>query len=300
MIRNLFSIAMLLAVSWGQESTPVSPMVAKTTAQPRSGNLVAPGAFNPGDPLESRPLPGIPPLPGGKATLIGGTIHTVDHVRDRIVLQVFGGKTLSLWFDERTRMFRDGKAASLSDLRTGERAYLDTTLDGTRSFVRNIRIASAIPAGHSSGQIVGFDNATGELTLRDTLSPEPVTMHLGAGAKIVSGDRQIARSELRPGALVSVTFDPDGKTPAVRQISILASTGETFVFFGRIEHLDLRRGLLVLVDPRDNKSYDVYFVPGMSGVTRELRQGINVTVRANFDGQRYQSREIAVNSITPK
>jgi hypothetical protein len=123
-------------------------------------------------------------------------------------------------------------------------------------------------------------------------------MHLGADARIVSGDRSVARVDLRPGALVSVTFDPAGNTPVVRQVSILASTGETFVFVGRIEHLDLRRGLLVLVDPRDNKNYDLYFDPSAVGVTRELRQGMNVTVRANFDGQRYQSREIALNSIS--
>jgi hypothetical protein len=211
---------------------------------------------------------------------------------------VFGGKTMSVLFDERTRMFRDGKAVSLGDLKNGERAYLDTTLDGTNIFVRSIRVASAVPAGQSSGQIVSFDNATAELTLRDTLSPEPVTMQLATDARIVSGDRTAAQTDLRPGALVSVTFDPHGKTPVVRQVSILASTGETFVFVGRIEHLDLRRGLLVLVDPRDNKTYDLYFDPSAVSITRKLRQGIDVTVRANFDGQRYQSREIAVNSVT--
>jgi hypothetical protein len=280
----------LLAVAWGQASTAGSPMVARTAPEARDANLVSPATFSSGDPVTSRPLPGVPPLPGGKATLFGGTIYTV--------LQVFGGKKVSVLFDERTRMFRDGKTISPGELQKGDRAYLDTTLDGTDIFVRNVRIASASPSGQSSGQIVGFDSSTGDLTLRDTLSPEPVTMHLGAGARIVSGDRLVARADLRPGALVSITFDSSGKTPAVREVSILASTGETFVFVGRIEHLDLRRGLLVLVDPRDEKTYDLYFDPGVGGVTRELRQGMNVTIRANFDGQRYQSREIAVNPIT--
>ena len=285
MIRCLFTVVSLLSVGWGQASTP-PPMLAKADGEIRHTSLVSPALVRPADAVSARPLPDIPPLPAGKTTLIGGTIRSVDHVRDRIVLQVFAGKAISVLFDERTRLFRDGKAASLGDLKKGDRAYLDTTLDGTAIFVRNIRIAAVVSSGQGSGQIVTFDKGTGELTLRDTLSPEPVTMRLDAGASILQGDHTVTRAELQVGSLVVVTFDPAGKTPTVRQVSILASPGTAFVFVGRIEHLDFRTGLLVLVDPRDNKNYDLYFDSGTDGVTRDLKQGMNVTARATFDGTR--------------
>jgi hypothetical protein len=298
-IRWLSLVVTLVGVAWGQSPAPSSPLVAKTADG--GANMVSPATITPADEGNTRPLPGVPPLPKGKATLIGGTIQSVDHVRDRLLLQVFAGRKMLVLFDERTRFFRDGKVASLGDLKKGDRAYLDTTLDGTDIFARSIRIASAVPSGQSSGQIVGFDNQTRQLTVRDSISPEPVTMRLAPDATIVSGDRSVGAAELRPGALVALTFDPAAdKTPTVREVSILASPGTTFVFVGRIEHLDLRRGLLVLVDPRDNKNYDLYFDPAARALTRDLRPGANVTVQANFDGTRYQSRDIAVNAVSAK
>lgn len=297
-IRWLSLVGTLVAVAWGQSSHHGS-LVAKTSSEVTDVNLVSPGSVNPEQVGSVPALPGMPPLPTGKVTLIGGTIHSIDPVRDQMVVQIFAGHRMTVLFDERTRMYRDGKAASPADLKKGERAYMDTTLDGKDIFARSIRVASASPSGQSSGQIVAFDRATGELTLRDTLSPEPVTMQVASDATILSGDRTAAPAELRSGALVALTFDPrPSKRPTVRQISILASPGTTFVFVGRIEHLDFRRGLLVLVDPRDNKNYDLYFDASTRGVNRGLKQGASVTVKANFDGTRYQTREIDSSSVT--
>jgi hypothetical protein len=61
------------------------------------------------------------------------------------------------------------------------------------------------------------------------------------------------------------------------------------------EYLDLNRGLLALVDPRDNKSYNVHFDPAARQWTRDLQQGADVTVQADFDGKRYEARAITVN-----
>jgi hypothetical protein len=285
-----------VGVAYAQDPTSSAPLVANNaTHETRSANAVSPrkgGALT---------LPEVPPLPAGKATLLGGTIQSVDHVRDRLVLKVFGGSRTGVLFDERTRVFRDGKGVSLDDLKNGERAYMDTTLDGTDIFARNIRIAAQAPTGQSSGQIVDFRPGSGELLVRDTISPEPVKMHLASNAVILQGDHSSGSAELRPGTLVTLTFTPGSSdAPIVRQISILATPGTAFVFSGRIEHLDLHRGLLVLVDPRDNKSYEVYFDPAARRLTRDLRQGADVTVQASFDGKRYESRDIAVNSVSAK
>lgn len=296
MIRWLSSLVVLVGVAYAQDLTSSAPLVANNaTHETPSANAVSPGK---GPALT---LPEVPPLPAGKATLLGGTIQSVDYVRDRLVLKVFGGSRTAVLFDERTRVFRDGKGASLDALKNGERAYVDTTLDGTDIFARNIRIAAQAPTGQSSGQIVDFRPGSGELLVRDTISPEPVKMHLAGNAVILQGDHSSGSAELRPGTLVTLTFTPGSSdAPIVQRISILALPGAAFVFSGRIAHLDLHRGLLVLVDPRDNKSYEVYFDPAARRLTRDLRQGADVTVQASFDGKRYESRDIAVNSVSAK
>jgi hypothetical protein len=297
-IRWLLGLVIVVAVAYAQDSTSSARLVANNAAHEATSADVASPVARPAK-GSALTLQEVPPLPAGKATLLGGTIQTVDHVRDRLVLKVFGGSRTAVLFDERTRVFRDGKNASLDDLRNGERAYVDTTLDGTDIFARNIRIAAQAATGQSSGQIVDFQPGKGELLVRDTISPEPVKMRLASNAVILQQGRVAPPSELQPGTLVNVTFLPgNGEVPNVQQISILATPGTAFVFSGRIEHLDLHRGLLVLVDPRDNKSYEVHFDPAARGLTRNLKQGDDVTVQANFDGTRYQSRDIAVNSVS--
>ena len=162
-------------------------------------------------------------------------------------------------FDERTRVIRDGKVANTDELKNGQRAYIDTTLDGTSIFAKNIRLEDYSPSAQSSGQVVAYDSRKGELTLRDSLSPEPVKMHLSQNATVVRGDQPASISDLRPGTLVNLNFVAEGDMPRVRQVSIVASPGTQFVFWGQVEHLDLHRGLLVVLDPRDNRSYEVNF-----------------------------------------
>ena len=306
MIRVLSSVAILTSLVCAQSMAPASQLVANrapdaaNSVNALSSNTVSPGDIEPVRPLPPTPA-GIPPMPGGKVTLLGGTIQKVDHIRDRLTLQVFGGNRTAVLFDERTRVFRDGKSATLDDLKNGERAYVDTTLDGTQIFARNIRVVAQLPTGQSSGQIVDYRPGSGELIVRDTISPEPVKMRLAGNAVILQGDRIAGPAELKAGTLVTLAFTPgNGEAPIVRQISILALPGAAFIFSGRIDHLDLRRGLLVVVDPRDNKSYEVYFDPTARHLARDLRQGADVTVQATFDGRRYQSREIAVNSVSAK
>jgi hypothetical protein len=257
--------------------------------------MVAPNVVSPGAGMVTPSTPGLPPLPAGRATLIGGTIESVDLVRDRVVVQIFAGRRMAMLFDERTHIFRDGAAAKFDDLRKGQRAYVDTMLDGKDIFARTIRVVGRGPMGESTGQIVDFDSSSGDLVFRDTLSPEEVALHVASDAKILHGDQETDRASLRSGSLVSLHFNPDGsRIPTVHQIQVLAAEGETFTFAGRIEHLDLRQGLLVLVDPRDNKSYDLHFDPNKLRSNLDLRPGLAVTVQASFDGRRYESKEIQI------
>jgi len=114
---------------------------------------------------------------------------------------------------------------------------------------------------------------------------------------IVRGDQPVQSSELLSGTLAAVEFltGSDGQA-VLHRITILASPGSAYVFSGRLEHIDLRRGLLVVLDPRDNKSYEVYFGRAVRGLTRDVHEGADVTVYAAFDGERYAAQSIELNS----
>lgn len=271
---------------------------AQTPAPPSfAANEAGGGVAKPTEKTGAGPNLDLPTLPAGKATVLGGTIRSVDHLRDRMILQIYGGGRTVVIFDARTRVYRDGKAASLDDLKNGDRIYADTVLDGTKIFARKISLAT-LPAsiGRADGQVVSFEPTTGQLTLRDSLSLAPLRLNVTAGTVILREDRPASPAELRPGALVAAVFLPGSEGHiTVRQISILASPGTEFTFAGRVEHLDLHRGLLVLLDPRDNKSYEMHIDPSLRSLPRQLREGSDVTVAAGFDGRRYAAKSITLN-----
>jgi hypothetical protein len=102
---------------------------------------------------------------------------------------------------------------------------------------------------------------------------------------------------LQKGALVSVQLRPDGDGKGLaHQVTILANPGETFVFAGRVTDLDLHSGLLVLLDPRDQKTYELRFDPAAIHISNDLQQGAEVTATAGFDGSRYFAKSVTVNS----
>ncbi len=151
-------------------------------------------------------LPDLPTLPPKKASLIGGTIQKVDRVRDQFTVQVFGGGKMKILFDPRTHILQGDVKAFGSDLHVGDRVYVDTILDGSTVFARNIRLASAGSGGNSQGVVKSYRADKGELVLRDLLSPDPVKLHVTSGTQVVQGDHAASAVQLVPGTLVNVTF----------------------------------------------------------------------------------------------
>lgn len=284
-------------------SLPAPTLPATASLAPPTNAVPTPTpAITPNVPIDTKNLlPDIPTVPKGSVSLIGGTIRSLDRVRDRLSIQVFGGGKAVVLFDPRTRVFRNGQKIPTRELQPGERVYVDTVLDGTEIFAKNIRVGGDTSVAQTSGQIVEHEPGSLELTYRDALSPAPVRLRLDANSVITRDNRTVAASELLPGALVSVDFKPDGKGQAVvRQISILATPGSTFYFSGRLVHLDLSKGTLVVLDPRDEKSYEVEFDTRTLRSNPDLHEGVEVSVTANFDGNRYLARAIAVSSPGPK
>jgi hypothetical protein len=239
-------------------------------------------------------LPDLPPLPRTNATLVGGTIQHLDRVRDRVTLRVFGGGKSSALIDPRTQVYVGDKQGSIVDLHEGQRAYLDTILDGSTVFARVIRVGNTPDMGSSQGVVEDYRQDRGELTIRDGLSPMPIRIRLTPSTKFTEGNRMLPASSLRTGSLIKVAFDSQGSGHDVaREISILAAPGTHYTFSGEIIHIDLRTGLLVINSP-DRKTYEIYLDPSVS--PDNLHAGAEVTAVTDFENARYVAHTVTVNS----
>jgi hypothetical protein len=289
-----------VGLSQAGKDPPPSEMVSPA---PASAEAVQPAAIEPGEPAISEIdsgisidpaslLPDLPALPRKNATLVGGTLEKLDRVRDQLTLRVFGGGRTTALFDPRTRVFRGTKEVTIADLREGQRIYLDTILDGSTIFAKNVRLDAAAALGESRGVIVKA--VQGELSIQDGIAPFPVNVRLSSSTQFVQGDRTVPASTLVPGSLVDVTFASEGNGhDTAQKISILALPGTRYVFSGQVVHIDLRTGLLVLISSTDHKTYEIYLDPSFPP-DGNLQPGSTVTAVTSFQDSRYVARNLAV------
>ena len=201
-----------------------------------------------------------------------------------------------MYFDPRTHIYNNGKEASLADLRPGDRVSIDTMLDGGNIFARTIRLKGPTNGGESQGVVVSYSVGSGQLILRDRLSPQPLRLRLTSQTRVMQAGHPASAGELVPGTLVAVKFDPQNNGRDVaKEIFVLAIPGTSFTFVGEITGLDLSTGLLVLTSATDGKSYEIYLGPSTVTAKNKLRQAANVTVLTRFDGNRYVAENVSVN-----
>jgi len=262
-----------------------------------------PSTTNPADQQgASLDLPPMPPAPTGESTIMGGAIRNVDPVLDRFKLYIPGASPMTILFDERTQVFRDGVKIPLRHLAPADHVSVQTALDGTHVFAESIHILSRAPEGETRGMVKSFDSRSGKLTLDTELSPNPVKFYVAPNTPI---DRvgqpeftsaQSGLQDLKQGSLVTIAFSPDPSGRAVvHRLSVLAVPGSAFVFGGNVTYLDLASGSLVLANSRDGKNYRIYFDPNRFRSIANLRIGENVTVTADFEGTRYVASAITIN-----
>ena len=273
----LMMLGLGLMQASGQSKTATAA-TASASAQPEGNNY--------------DPLLDLPPLPRSKTTLVGGTVHSVDQIRDRLVVQPFGGHTMKIVFDERTHIYRDGVPSTQLVIRKGERVYVDTMLDGTQVFARNIRVVTGSAAADARGQIVSNNPATGQITVQDELSARPVSFRVTPATVVSSGGGKSTVAQLQPGSLVTVKFSPDRRDRDVAQeISVIAAPGSVFTFYGKITYLNMSTRTLAVANESDKRTYDIKFTP--AAVNPEaLQQGKQVLVKARFDGTGYTADNI--------
>lgn len=264
--------------------------------QPRGSTAVganAPAVASTSGNRNYDPLLDLPPLPNTRVTLVGGTVRSLDEVMNRMVIQPFGSKKkMEIRFDSRTRFFRDGTPITQRDIHQAQRVYADTMLNGSRVFAKTIWIQTAVENGLTHGQITDVDLQGQRLTVRDELSRQAIRFQI-TPATVVRKDNQAATlGDLREGALVALQFSPQRQ---ISEITVLAAPGSTFSFAGRLTYLDISRKLIAIANQSDGKSYDVYMDAIAESIQRQLREGVNVTVSAVFDGERYSARQINIS-----
>jgi hypothetical protein len=288
-VIRFFTIVMASGVALGQVSS-VAPSSGQNADSRFASKSDTAGA-----------LSALPSLPPGKSTVIGGVIHNVDPVRDQLTLKVFGnGQSMKILFDERTQVYRDGVRASLRDLHSDDHASIETKLDGTKVFAVSVHMLSKSPEGECQGQVIDYNPATGELTVRDTLSNKPIKLQIPAGTAVVrvgqmASSSDAEQSSFAKGTLVAITFESDNKGRATaHKVSILATPGAAFEFSGNVSFIDLHAQLLVVTDSASDQSYKLSFARDQIPAVRDLREGASVTVTAVFDGTHYIAREIAM------
>jgi hypothetical protein len=238
------------------------------------------------------PLLDLPPLPHNRVTLMGGTVVSLDEIMNHMVIQPFGGKQkMKVAFDTRTHFYRDGKPIAEREIKQGQRIYVDTQLNGSKVFAKTIWIQTSAENGVGQGQIVDFDSRRQILTVRDELSSQPLKMRLTSATVLRKGERQASVGDLAEGALVRLSFGPEGE---LQQVTVLATPGTAFVFAGRVTYIDMSRKLIAIDNRSDQKKYDVFVDAVPANVLRQVREGDDVTVSAVFDGNQYAARSLTV------
>lgn len=288
-MRRLISVSAIGAVALAQVS-----IAAILQAQPVNSGP-QPAATSTG-------LPPLPPLPSGESTILGGAIRNVDPVLDRLTLHIFGGRSMTIEFDERTQVFRNGVKVPLRSLGPADHASVQTALDGTRVFAESIHILTQAPEGQCQGVVRSYDSGSGILAIDSDLSPNPVKLVVPRGASIARTGQpeftaaQSGVSDLMKGTLVAITFTPDRSGRSIaRHITVLAVPGSKFIFGGTIAFLNMSSGSLVVQDSQDGKSYQIYFDRYRFPSITNLHVGDNVTVTASFEGSRYEATSITVH-----
>lgn len=241
---------------------------------------------------DTDPVFGVPPLPKGKTTLVGGTVAHIDGVHNRLSVKVFGGGKWSVAFDERTHFYVDGAETTFERVKKGERVYVDTMLDGHQILARNVHIVTKTGPASASGQVVAYNN--GVITIHDDLSARPVQFQVDGQTQVKRSGETASIAEIEPGSLITVQFAPDKANRGIaREVTILAAPGQSVTFAGKVMNIDLRNNELAVENHSDNKTYEIALEDG-NQVPSNLMVGSEVTVAAIFDGSGYKARSISV------
>jgi len=240
--------------------------------------------------------PSSAPTLGGKVGLVRGVLKRLDPIHDQLLIHAFGGGDIRIAFDARTQLLPDNASMSLISIPAGSVVSVDTVINQGKLFARSVRTGSS-EAVELNGQVVRYDAAKSQLTLRDPMSPQNISLRVTPGTTVVNRGQSVSPQALSVGMLVRVQFSPEQK--AATHVEILAERGNSFTFEGRIVSVDLRSRVLALSNDSDQSVRELDI--GSLGPTGRslLREGADVSIQAEFDGDRYNVRTVALVSPNP-
>ena len=243
------------------------------------------------------------PLPDKPMSLIGGKVRKVDAVRNRVLIQPFGGgREISVLFDERSRIYRNGAAATVLGIHRGDRIYVDTMSLNHRVFARTVRVETATGPMEAHGQVVSFNPEDNVVRMRESLTGQSISFSIANRTALHKKNGIASTADLVPGTLIDAAFAPGGKGGIADDLTILAVPGTSYIFVGRITNVDLRRGLLDIENENDQKNYELsYNAARIPDPDRDrLRMGAKVATHANFNGTTYSVDSIAIVEPAPE
>jgi hypothetical protein len=240
---------------------------------------------------------------GGKVGLVRGVLKRLDPVHDQLLIHPFGGRDIRIAFDARTQVFPADAATRLVSIPAGSVVSVDTVIDHGKLFARAVRTGSS-EAVELNGQVVRYDAAKSQLTLRDPMSPQNVSLHVTPSTMVVNQGQPASLQDLSPGMLVRVQFSPalgvvNKSDNVASNVEILATRGNSFTFQGQVVAVDLRTGTVALSGDSDQVVRELAIGSLDAAGLSLLREGTDVNIQAEFDGDRYNVRNVALVPRNP-
>jgi hypothetical protein len=298
-----FLWAMLLMVGWVQAQVAAPGTSSATSASsatpPATSPVTSSVGHDEGGPQQAVAFGDDPsPVgrPGSKVGLVRGVVKRLDPIHDQLWIRPFGGGTLRIGFNGQTQFFRENTRTRLTGIPAGSVVSVDTVINDGKLFARTVR-TGASQGIELSGQVVRYDAAKSRLTLHDPLSAGGVSLRITPSTRVVNRGQPASPQALSPGMLVQVRFSPAQK--AVTRVEILAEPGNSFTFEGRIVAVDLRLRVVALSNDSDKSVRELSINSLDNASLQLLREGANVSIQAEFDGDRYNVRTIKLASGRP-
>jgi len=232
--------------------------------------------------------------------LIGGTAARIDHVRNLLTIQPFGGgQKIKVFVDERSHIYRDGGETTVLGIRKGDRVYVDSMLDGARVFAKNVRVETQTGTAEVRGQVTAMNQEKGTVTVRDELSSTAVTFAVAGTTQYSALKGTASSSDLQPGSMVDVQFAPGkDKHDVAQQVVLLAKPGDSYVFSGVVTNINLRDGTLALENHSDEQTYELHFDQSAVDDRDKLKVGSEVTAHAVFNGKQYNANDLQLQAAS--
>ena len=217
-------------------------------------------------------------------------------MRNHLTIQPFGGgKKVKVFVDERSHIYRNGVETTVLGIRKGDRVYVDTMLDGSKIFAKNVRVLTESGLAEVRGQVIATNPEKGTISVRDQLSAKPVTFAVSGATKYSSSKGTAVAGDVQTGSLIDVQFSPGREAGSVAQeITVLAKPGDNYVFSGVVTNLDMRTDTLSLENSSDGQPYEIQFNRAAVSDPQALKVGSEVTARTTFDGKLYKASNVRI------